>query len=244
MHINFLELLAAIQVAKTFLKDVSGVSLLLQLSNTTAVVQATNNIIDIWDWAFWNKIPNGSDHAIVACYFEFYEKGEVEHINGPTHPSQQQRFAFKGWGVIMQLGIYMDLFMHAHAVSGTHYMYIDHQAVDGQISLICLTSPSSYNCMQLLHDLSHWEMLVYSLCYYSFPVFSWECWSTLLLNASSIIPIIKIILVLTFHIIANLVQLLLTKPQLITLSSTLTLALIWPQNSKAKPISSTWGLDY
>jgi len=33
-------------------------------------------------------------HAIliVACYFEFYEEGEVEHINGPTHPSQQQKF--------------------------------------------------------------------------------------------------------------------------------------------------------
>jgi len=31
---------------------------------------------------------------MVACYFELYEEGEVEHINGPTHPSQQQRFAF------------------------------------------------------------------------------------------------------------------------------------------------------
>jgi len=42
------------------------------------------------------KFPNGSDHAIAACYFEFYEEREVEHINGPTHPSQQQRFAVKG----------------------------------------------------------------------------------------------------------------------------------------------------
>jgi len=39
--------------------------------------------------------PNGSDHAIIACYFEFYDEGEVEHINDPIHPSQQQRFSFK-----------------------------------------------------------------------------------------------------------------------------------------------------
>ena len=115
--------------------------------------------------------------------------------------------------------------MHAQAVSGEHYMYVDHQAVD------------VWNRMQSLHCLSHWEMLVYSFCYYSFTVFSWECWSTLLLNTSNIIPIVKIILMLTFHIITNLVQLLLSKPQINTLSSTLTLALIWPQNSKAKPIS-------
>ena len=37
---------------------------------------------------------------------------------------------------------------------------------------------------------------------------------------------VKIILMLTFHKVVNLVQLLLTKPQLDTLSSTLTLALI------------------
>ena len=50
----------------------------------------------------------------------------------------------------------------------------------GQTSLICSTSLSSYNSMQSLHDLSYWEMLAYSLCYFSFSVFSWECWSTLL----------------------------------------------------------------
>jgi len=37
MHINYLELLAAMLAAKTFLKDVLEVSLLLQLSNITAV---------------------------------------------------------------------------------------------------------------------------------------------------------------------------------------------------------------
>ena len=49
-----------------------------------------------------------------------------------------------------------------------HYIYIDHQAVDvwnigpNLTSLICLTSPSSYNSMQSLHDLSHLEVLVYT----------------------------------------------------------------------------------
>ena len=91
--------------------------------------------------------------------------------------------------------------------------------------------------MQSLHELSYLEMLAYSLCYFSSSAFSWECRSTLLLNTSSTIPIIKIILMFTFHVVANLVQLLFTKPQLNTLSSTLTLALIWPQNLKVNPIS-------
>jgi len=38
--------------------------------------------------------PNGSVHAMVACYL-LYEEGEVKNIKGPTHPSQQQEFAFK-----------------------------------------------------------------------------------------------------------------------------------------------------
>ena len=29
--------------------------------------------------------PYGLDHAMIACYLELYE-GEVEHINGSTHP--------------------------------------------------------------------------------------------------------------------------------------------------------------
>lgn len=28
-----------------------------------------------------NKFPNGSEDAVVACYLELYEEGEVEHIN-------------------------------------------------------------------------------------------------------------------------------------------------------------------
>jgi len=42
--------------------------------------------------------PNASDHAMIACYLELYEEGEVKHINGPTHPTQQQRFGFKRSG--------------------------------------------------------------------------------------------------------------------------------------------------
>jgi len=29
---------------------------------------------------------NGSDHAVIACYLELYEEGEVKHINGPQSP--------------------------------------------------------------------------------------------------------------------------------------------------------------
>ena len=28
------------------------------------------------------QFPNGSDHAVIACYLELYKEGEVEHING------------------------------------------------------------------------------------------------------------------------------------------------------------------
>ena len=28
------------------------------------------------------KLPNGSDQAVIACYLGLYEDGEVEHING------------------------------------------------------------------------------------------------------------------------------------------------------------------
>ena len=33
-------------------------------------------------------LPNGSDHAVIACYLGLYEEGEVEHINGvrPSFP--------------------------------------------------------------------------------------------------------------------------------------------------------------
>ena len=46
---------------------------------------ATNNTIDMRDWAFWNIIHNGSDHEVVACYLE---EIEVENINSPTHPPE------------------------------------------------------------------------------------------------------------------------------------------------------------
>ena len=64
-----------------------------------------------------------------------------------------------------------------------------------------------------------------NLNYFPFSPFSWT---------SSTTPIINIILMFTSHVIANLVQLLLTNSQLNTPISTLTLALIWPQNSKQK----------
>ena len=42
MHINSLELLAAILVVKTFLKDASEISVLLRLDNATAVAYINN----------------------------------------------------------------------------------------------------------------------------------------------------------------------------------------------------------
>jgi len=42
MHIKCLELLATMLAVKTFLKEVSGVSLLLQLSNATAMAYINN----------------------------------------------------------------------------------------------------------------------------------------------------------------------------------------------------------
>ena len=62
MHINCLELLAATLTVKTFMKDVSGTSVLLQLDNATAVAyinnlggtalsQLTELAKEIWLWA-------------------------------------------------------------------------------------------------------------------------------------------------------------------------------------------------
>ena len=62
MHINCLELLAAMLAAKTFLKDMLGVSVLLQLDNATVVAyinnmrgtvssQPTDLTKEIWIWA-------------------------------------------------------------------------------------------------------------------------------------------------------------------------------------------------
>ena len=63
MHINCLELLAATLAVKTFLKDASGISVLLQLDNTTAVAyggtvssQLTELAKELWMWALDREI--------------------------------------------------------------------------------------------------------------------------------------------------------------------------------------------
>ena len=33
--------------------------------------------VDMWDWAFWNTLQNGSAHTVGT---RLYEKGEVDHI--------------------------------------------------------------------------------------------------------------------------------------------------------------------
>ena len=55
------------------------------LGYMTALV-ATNNTVDIKTEPSEIQFENGSDHAVVASYSELYEEGEVEHINGPSHP--------------------------------------------------------------------------------------------------------------------------------------------------------------
>ena len=48
---------------------------------------ATNNTVDMETEPSKIHFKNGSDHAVVASYSELYEGGEVEPINGPSHPS-------------------------------------------------------------------------------------------------------------------------------------------------------------
>ena len=73
MHINSLELLAAMLAAKTFLKDTSGVSVLLQLDNATAVAyinnmggtvscQLTDLAKELWMWALNKDIILTAQH--------------------------------------------------------------------------------------------------------------------------------------------------------------------------------------
>ena len=72
MHINSLELLAATLAVKTFMKDVSGTSVLLQLDNATAVAyinnmggtvltQLTELAKELWLWAL-KDICLGAQH--------------------------------------------------------------------------------------------------------------------------------------------------------------------------------------
>ena len=73
MHINSLELLAAMLAVKTFLKDASGISVLLQLDNATAVAninnmggtvssQLTTLAKELWTWTFDKDIGLSAQH--------------------------------------------------------------------------------------------------------------------------------------------------------------------------------------
>jgi len=73
MHIYCLELLAAMLAAKTFLKDVSEVSVLLQLDNATEVAyinnvggtvssQLTDLAKELWMWALNKDIIPTAQH--------------------------------------------------------------------------------------------------------------------------------------------------------------------------------------
>ena len=73
MHINSLELLAATLAVKTFLKDASGISVLLQLDNATAVAyinnmgstvssQLTTLAKELWTWTLDKDIGLSAQH--------------------------------------------------------------------------------------------------------------------------------------------------------------------------------------
>ena len=38
----------------------------------------------------------GSDHTVVGSYSQLYEEGEVEHINGLSHPSEWKYIYARG----------------------------------------------------------------------------------------------------------------------------------------------------
>ena len=47
-------------------------------------------------------LPNGSDHAVIACYLGLYEEGEVEHING-VRPSFLENTAVSRYIIILRM---------------------------------------------------------------------------------------------------------------------------------------------
>ena len=63
---------------------------------------------------------------MIACYLELYQEGEVEHIDGPTHP-------FPFWVRFQRLKCDHAVrylyggFMHAQSVSGMHFIELYYQ---------------------------------------------------------------------------------------------------------------------
>ena len=48
------------------------------------------------------NLPNGSDHAVIACYLGLYEEGEVEHINS-VRPSFLENTAVSHYIIILRM---------------------------------------------------------------------------------------------------------------------------------------------
>jgi len=76
LHINFLELLAATLAVKSFLKDASGVSVLLRLDNATA-----QGLYQQHGW-YSVKLANRTGKGIMDVGSQ-----QGYHSHGPTHPS-------------------------------------------------------------------------------------------------------------------------------------------------------------
>jgi len=55
------------------------------------------------------QFPNGSDHAMIACYLELYKEGEDEHTNGPTHLS-----SYHGYQQAVMFGIRPNTLEHTY----------------------------------------------------------------------------------------------------------------------------------
>ena len=119
-----------------------SMNFLHMLSSTqVSLMQAISNVIDVWDWAFWNITSKWLRPCNDCTKCDHW----VGYLQGSFYTC-----ACCFWYAL-----------HVYRPPSCRCLE------SGQTSLIYLTLPSSYNSMQSLHDLSHWEMLAYSLSYFS-----------------------------------------------------------------------------
>jgi len=110
MHINRLELLAATLAVKTFLKDRTGTSVLLQLDNQTAVAyinnmggtvspKLTDLAKDLWMWALSKDIILTAEHipGVVNVEADAESRSMKDRTDWKLHPKLFQEINQK-WG--------------------------------------------------------------------------------------------------------------------------------------------------
>jgi len=110
MHINCLELLAATLAVKTFLKDCTGTSVLLQLDNQTAVAyinnmggtvspKLTDLAKDLWMWALSRDFTLTAEHipGVVNVEADAESRSMKDRTDWKLHPKLFQEINQK-WG--------------------------------------------------------------------------------------------------------------------------------------------------